>query len=247
MDERWAEVDTYFAERLAPSDPVLGAVLAANAEAGLPPHDVSPLQGRFLELMVRLTGASRILEIGTLGAYSTLWMARALPPGGRIVTLETDPRHAGVARANLALAGVADRVDLRAGPALETLPGLDDLAPFDLVFIDADKPSNPDYLAWALRLTRPGSLIVADNVVRGGAVADAASGDPRVHGIRRFTDLIAAEPRLIATAVQTVGSKGWDGFAIALVVDPHREPFPLAEKPGSALSQRRVGDDRGLD
>jgi predicted O-methyltransferase YrrM len=221
MQERWSQVDAYFAERLAPSDPVLDAVLAANKQAGLPPHDVSPLQGRFLDLMVRLTRAARILEIGTLGGYSTIWMARALPPGGRIVTLEADPRHAEVARANLTLAQVSGQVDLRVGPALASLPGVeeDGLAPFDLVFIDADKPSNPDYLAWALRLTRPGSLIIADNVVRGGAVADAASGDPSAQGVRRFTDLIAGEPRLIATAMQTVGSKGWDGFAMALVVN----------------------------
>jgi predicted O-methyltransferase YrrM len=220
MDERWSEVDAYFAGRLAPSDPVLDAVLAANAKAGLPPHDVSPLQGRFLELLVRMTRASRILEIGTLGAYSTIWMARALPEGGRIVSLESEPRHAAIARANLALAKVSGRVDLRIGPALESLRAVEEdaLAPFDLVFIDADKPSNPEYLAWALRLTRPGSLIIADNVVRDGAVVDASSGDPRVQGVRRFTDLIAGEPRLVATALQTVGSKGWDGFAIALVV-----------------------------
>ena len=221
MRARWTEVDAYFAARLAPSDLSLDAVLSANAAAGLPPHDVSPLQGRLLELLVRLTGAARILEIGTLGGYSTIRMARALPPGGRLVTLEADPRHAELARANLALAGVVDRVELRLGPALETLPILEDegLAPFDLVFVDADKPSNPDYLAWALRLTRPGSLIIADNVVRDGAVVDPGSDDPRVDGVRRFTERIAGEPRLLATAIQTVGSKGWDGFVLALVVD----------------------------
>ncbi len=220
MQEQWSAVDSYFAERLARSDAALDAALAANAAAGLPPHDVSPLQGRFLELLVRMTQASRVLEIGTLGGYSTIWMARALPPEGRLVTLEADVSHAKVARDNLHGAGMSERVDLRVGPALETLPRLEaeKLGPFDVVFIDADKPSNPDYLAWALRLTRPGSIIVGDNVVRDGAVADAMSADPRVQGVRRFTDLIADEPRLIATAMQTVGSKGWDGFAMALVV-----------------------------
>lgn len=222
MEERWALVDAYFGDRLTPADEVLDAVLAANAGADLPPHDVSPLQGRFLELMVRITRASRVLEIGTLGAYSAIWMARALPPGGRLVTLEADPHHAEVARFDLERAGVADRVDLRVGPALETLPAIhaDGTGPFDLVFIDADKPSNPDYLAWVLRLTRRGSIVIGDNVVRDGAVVDVASTDPRVLGVRRFTDLIAEDPRLIATAMQTVGSKGWDGFVLALVVAP---------------------------
>lgn len=220
MQERWAAVDAYFTDRLVPSDPVLDDVLAANAEAGLPPHDVSPLQGRFLHLLVRMLNARHVLEIGTLGGYSTTWMARALPDDGRIVTLEADPLHAEVARANLNQAGVADRVDLRVGRATATLPTIEaeKLGPFDLVFIDADKPSNPDYLAWALRLSRPGSVIIGDNVVRDGAVVDETSDDARVQGVRRFTDLMAAEPRLVATAVQTVGSKGWDGFAMALVV-----------------------------
>jgi predicted O-methyltransferase YrrM len=219
VDEQWSAVDHYFAAKLAPSDTALDAALAANAAASLPPHDVSPLQGRFLELMVRLTGATRVLEIGTLGAYSTIWMARALPVSGRIVTIEADPHHARVALANLQRAAVADRVDLLVGPALEVLPSIhaERPDPFDLVFIDADKPSNPDYLAWALRLTRPGSLIIADNMVRGGAVLDADSTDPRVLGVRRCVDFIADEPRLIATAMQTVGGKGWDGFAMALV------------------------------
>lgn len=223
VDEQWLAVDDYFAARLAPSDAAVYATLAANAAANLPPHDVSPLQGRFLELMVRITRATRVLEIGTLGAYSTIWMARALPMGGRIVTLEADPHHAHVALTNLERAAVADRVDLRVGPALEVLPSIyaERPEPFDLVFIDADKPSNPDYLAWALRLTRPGSLIIGDNVVRGGAVLDAHSTDPRVLGVRRFVDLIADEPRLIATAMQTVGGKGWDGFAMALVAAPN--------------------------
>ncbi|MEN6544154.1 O-methyltransferase [Parvibaculum sp.] len=220
ISSNWSAVDRYFADRLAPSDDILESVLAANAAAGLPPHDVSPLQGRFLELLVRLTRASRVLEIGTLGGYSTIWMARALSDDGRIVTLEADEAHATVARTNFERAGLSDRIDLRVGPALSTLPTLEGekQRPFDLVFIDADKPSNPDYLVWALKLTRPGSLIIGDNVVRDGAVIDAQSADPRVQGVRRFTDLLAEEPRLVATALQTVGSKGWDGFAMALVV-----------------------------
>jgi len=221
MQREWSAVDAFFTERLVPPDNGLAAVLTANAAAGLPPHDVSPLQGRFLEILVRLLRARRVLEIGTLGGYSTVCMARGLPDDGRIVTLEADPRHAAVARANFDRAGVAGRVDLREGPALDTLAGLGRTAgPFDLVFIDADKPSNPAYLAAALALTRPGSVILADNVVRDGAVADPADADPRVRGVRRFTELVAAEPRLVATALQTVGAKGWDGFALALVVDP---------------------------
>ena len=226
MQEAWTAVDAWFAARLAPADPQLEAVLAANARAGLPPHDVSPLQGRFLALLVRLTRAKRVLEIGTLGGYSTICMARALEPDGRIVTLEADPRHAETALANLAACGLGHMVDLRVGRALHLLPSLADAGanrpaadPFDLVFIDADKPSNPDYLGWALRLTRPGALIVADNVVRDGAVTDAESGDPRVQGVRRFTDRVAADPRLMATTLQTVGAKGWDGFLMALVLD----------------------------
>ena len=219
ISSNWSAVDRYFADRLAPSDDILDSVLVANAEAGLPPHDVSPLQGRFLELLVRLTCASRILEIGTLGGYSTICMARALT-GGSVVTLEANEKHAAVARGNFERAGLSDRIDLRVGPALSTLPALEseEQRPFDLVFIDADKPSNPDYLAWALKLTRPGSLIVADNVVRDGGVIDAQSADPSVQGVRRFTDMLAGEPRLVATVLQTVGAKGWDGFAMALVV-----------------------------
>lgn len=230
MHEQWAAVDAFFAERLAPPDPVLDAVLAANAAAGLPPHDVSPLQGRFLEILVRLTRARRVLEIGTLGGYSTIWMARALPADGRIVTLEADPHHAAVARANFARAGVGGQVELREGPALESLSALAHAREdaFDLVFIDADKPSNPQYLAQALALTRSGSVIVGDNVVRDGAVVEAGSADPRVQGVRRFAELLAAEPRVVATALQTVGVKGWDGFALALVVDP------AAQAPDSA-------------
>lgn len=215
----WTAVDGFFADRLLPADPGLEAALAANAAAGLPAHDVSPLQGRFLHLLARMLAARRILEIGTLGGTSAIWLARALPPGGRLVTLEADPRHAAVAAGNIARAGLADRVDLRIGAALDSLPALaaEGLGPFDLVFIDADKPNNPSYLNWALRLARPGTAILADNVVRGGAVLQPDSTDPRVQGVRAFLDLVAAEPRLQATALQTVGAKGWDGFVLALV------------------------------
>ena len=211
----WAEVDDHLAALLAPHDAALDAALAASDAAGLPPHGVSPLQGRLLELLARLQGARAILELGTLGGYSTIWLARALPAGGRLVTLEADPSYAEVARANLARAGLQAAVEVLAGPALETLPTL--TGPFDLVFIDADKRRNPEYLDWALALTRPGSLIVADNVIRGGAVADRGSADPSVRGVRRFLELLADEPRVRATAIQTVGAKGYDGFALALV------------------------------
>ena len=201
--QTWVEVDEYIGERL------LGDAPAVD-HADLPRHDVSPAQGALLELLARMVGARSILEIGTLAGYSTLWLARALPPGGRLVTLEADPHHAEVARANLA--GIAEVIH---GPALETLPTL--TGPFDLVFIDADKRSNAEYLEWALRLSRPGTVIVADNVIRDGAVADAASEDPSVVGVRAFFDAVAASPRLRATAIQTVGVKGYDGFALALV------------------------------
>lgn len=222
MQEQWSAVDAFFADRLVPPDPVLDEVLATNTAAGLPPHDVSPLQGRFLEILVRMTRARRVLEIGTLGGYSTIWMARALASGGQVVTLEAEPRHAAVARGNFARAGVADRIELIEGPAVNSLAALAHarVKSFDLVFIDADKPSNPEYLAYALSLTRAGSVIVGDNVVRDGAVTDAGCSDPRVQGVRRFTDLLAAEPRLVTTALQTVGLKGWDGFALALVIEP---------------------------
>jgi predicted O-methyltransferase YrrM len=224
MDEhRWTEVDRYIEDLLAAPDPVLDEVLSACEAAGLPPHNVSPAQGKLLMLLAQLCGARRILEIGTLGGYSAIWLARALPPDGKLVTLEADPRHAATARANIARAGLAARVELHLGPALDSLPRLaaEGAGPFDLVFIDADKPNNPAYLDWAIRLARPGTLIVADNVVRGGAVIDAASTDPSVQGIRRFNERLAAEPRLSATAIQTVGCKGYDGFALALVTaDP---------------------------
>jgi predicted O-methyltransferase YrrM len=218
--EQWTAVDRYFADHLVQSDPVLVAALEANVAAGLPPIDVTPNQGKLLQLLAQLCRARRILEIGTLGGYSTIWLARALPVGGRLVTLEAEPKHAEVARSNIARAGLTDVVDIRVGPALVTLSQLDEqrAGPFDLIFIDADKPNNPEYLTWALKLSRPGSLIIGDNVVREGAVLDAASRDASVQGIRRFLDMLAAEPRLSATALQTVGSKGYDGFAMALVV-----------------------------
>jgi predicted O-methyltransferase YrrM len=200
-------------------DPALDAALDASVAAGLPAINVSPNQGKLLQLLARMLGARTILEVGTLGGYSTIWLARALPADGRLVTLESDPKHAEVARANIARAGLSGIVDLRVGLAIETLPKLaaEGIGPFDLIFIDADKVSTADYFAWALRLSRRGSLIIVDNVVRKGAVVDAASEDAKVQGIRRFNDVLAAEPRVSATVIQTVGVKGYDGFAIALV------------------------------
>jgi predicted O-methyltransferase YrrM len=217
--EQWTAVDRYLTERLVEPDGALEAALAAGAAAGLPAHAVSPTQGKLLELLARLRGARTILEIGTLAGYSTIWLARALPADGRLVTLEAQRHYAEVARASIVRAGLADLVELRVGLAGDLLPQLaaEDGDPFDLIFIDADKASNAEYLAWSLKLSRPGTLIVADNVVRGGAVADPASDDPTVQGVRRFYDLLAAEPRLTATALQTVGEKGYDGFALALV------------------------------
>ncbi|MDX3803164.1 O-methyltransferase [Streptomyces sp. AK04-3B] len=222
MQQTWTAVDAYFNDLLVEEDDALRAAGAGSEAAGLPPHQVAPNQGKLLHLIARIQGARTILEIGTLGGYSTLWLARALPEGGRLVTLEADERHAQTAAANIAGAGLRDVVDLRVGKASDTLPLLaaelgDER--FDLVFIDADKPSNPLYLEWALRLTRPGGVIVGDNVVREGAVTDTASTDPRVQGVRTFTELIAQHPKLTATAVQTVGEKGYDGFVLALVTD----------------------------
>lgn len=215
----WSAVDTYFTERLVPSDAALDAALRESAAAGLPQHNVAPNQGKLLQILASMQGARKILEIGTLGGYSTIWLARALPPGGRVVTLEANPHHAAVAQKNIARAGLADLVDIRVGKAIETLPQLaqEGIAPFDFTFIDADKPGNPDYLTWALKLSRPGTVIVGDNVVRDGAVIDPTSTDSNVGGVRRFFDLIAANERLTATAIQTVGSKGYDGFVIAIV------------------------------
>jgi predicted O-methyltransferase YrrM len=206
-------VDEFLSARLLPADQVFEDLLRAAREAGLPAADVSPLQGRLLELLARMQHAERILEVGTLGGYSTLWLARG---GARVVTLEIDPRHAEVARANLDRAGVGDAVEILVGPALETLPGVE--GPFDLVFIDADKQSSADYLALALEKVRPGALIVVDNVVRGGALADLDDDEPRVVGSRRVVEAIAAEPRLLATGLQTVGVKGWDGMLLVLAV-----------------------------
>jgi predicted O-methyltransferase YrrM len=220
MDQTvWSQVDAYIGDRLLPHDAALEATLAANAAAGLPAIDVSPAQGRLLHLLVRMTGARRVLEIGTLGGYSTICMASALPQDGHLVTLEYDPHHAGVARANLARAGLSERVELRLGQGTDSLRTLEDerCPPFDLVFIDADKPGNPDYLEGALRLARAGTVIVLDNVVRGGAVVDAGSTDPSIVGTRAAFDYLAGHPRLSATALQTVGAKGYDGFAIAVV------------------------------
>jgi len=215
----WTAVDAYVAEQLIPPDAALDAALAANAAAGLPSIDVSPPQGKLLHLLARISGARRILEIGTLGGYSTIWLARALPADGRLVTLEFLPHHAETARRNVERAGLADRVEIRVGAAVETLPQLaaEGAGPFDLVFIDADKPSNPIYLDWAVRLSRPGTLIVLDNVVRDGAVADGTSTDANVLGSRAGLEFIGNHPSLEATALQTVGAKGYDGFAIALV------------------------------
>lgn len=217
--DQWTAIDHYLTDALLPHDAALEAALTASDAAGLPAIAVAPNQGRMLEIFARSIGAKRILEIGTLGGYSTIWLAKALPAGGRLISLEFDPRHAAVATANIADAGFADRVEVRVGRAVDNLPIIEREGggPFDLVFIDADKPSNPDYFAWALKLTAPGSLIIVDNVVRAGAVANPESRDPNVLGVRRMNELIAAEPRVMATAVQTVGSKGHDGFAMILV------------------------------
>ena len=217
-ERSWEAVEAWFDSRIMPADAVLEAALAAAADAGLPAIAVSPSQGRLLSLLARSIGARRILEVGTLAGYSAIWMARALPAGGQLVTCEIDPRHAEVAAGNIATAGLGEKVDIRLGPAAKTLEALAEppVEPFDLVFIDADKPANPRYLALALRLTHSGSLIVIDNVVRGGQVLDAVPNDS-ARGVQQVTELIAGEPRLEATAIQTVGSKGWDGFILARV------------------------------
>jgi len=217
--DQWSKVDRYITDLFVPSDPVLESALDASAAAGLPAHNVSPSQGKLLLLLALVQKAQTILEIGTLGGYSTIWLARALPKDGHLISLEVDPICAEVARANIARAGLADLVEVRLGPALDTLARLvtEDRTPFDLIFIDADKRNNPNYLTWALKLSRPGTLIIADNVIRDGSVLDSASDDPSVQGIRRFNKLVAAETRLSATAIQTVGNKGYDGFALVLV------------------------------
>ena len=217
--DTWAAVDHYITEHLIGEDPVLEAALQANADAGLPAIDVSPAQGKLLYLLARVHGARRVLEVGTLGGYSTIWLARAVPSDGRIVTLELEERHAAVARANLERAGFAELVDLRVGPALETLDGLvaAGTEPFDLVFIDADKARTPDYVARAIDLARPGTVVIADNVVRDGRLIDAATEDPGVRGNRRLHEQLAHDARLSATTIQTVGAKGYDGFTIGIV------------------------------
>jgi predicted O-methyltransferase YrrM len=220
-EELWTAVDGYLGNLLVSADPALETALAASAAAGLPAINVSPVQGKLLHLLARAIGARNVLEIGTLGGYSTIWLARALPDGGHVISLEADPKHAEVARANIARAELDTRIEVRLGMALDLLPGLVEGAePFDFVFIDADKPNNAAYFDWALKLSRPGSIIVVDNVVRGGDVIAADSDSPTVHGVRHFLERLAAEPRVSATAVQTVGGKGYDGFAIALVASP---------------------------
>lgn len=218
--ETWAAVDEYVQEALVRQDEILKTALRASEEAGLPPIQVSPAQGKMLHLLAQSIGAESILEFGTLGGYSTIWLARALSAGGRLITLEADPRYAEIARRNVERAGLGDAVDLRVGPALETLPVLDreDAGPFDLVFIDADKVHTPDYFAWSLERCRPGALIVADNVVRDGLLVDPDCEDPAIVSQRTFHEMLAAEPRVEATTIQTVGAKGYDGFTLALVV-----------------------------
>lgn len=218
-EDLWSKVDRYISDALVKPDPALEAALAASEAAGLPAINVSPNHGKLLHILARLVNARAILEIGTLGGYSTIWMARALQPGGRLITLEFDPKHAEVAKANIARAGLERVVDIRVGVALESLPAIaaEQIGPFDLIFIDADKVSAPDYFQWALKLSRVGSLIVVDNVVRKGEVANATTDDPAVRGMRRYIEVAAAEPRVIVTALQTVGCKGYDGFSIALV------------------------------
>jgi predicted O-methyltransferase YrrM len=216
---QWTAVGRYITNLFVPPDPALDAALQATADAGMPLINVAPNQGKLLHVLALAHGARSMLEIGTLAGYSTIWLARALPAGGRLITLEVDPKHAAVARANIARAGLADVVDLRLGRALDTLPQLaaDGAGPFDLVFIDADKPNTTAYFEWALKLTRHGSLIIADNVVRDGAVIDADSSDASVQGVRRFNAALAAESRVTASVIQTVGSKGYDGLAFAIV------------------------------
>lgn len=213
------DVDGFLTDTLIGPDPALAAALAAQQEAGLPAIEVSPVTAKLLHLLVRISGARRVLEIGTLGGYSTIWLARALPEGGHVVTIEAEERNAGIARGNLARAGVADRVDVRVGRGLDVLPSLIGEEPFDLVFVDADKESNPGYLNWAARLGRPGTVVVLDNVVRAGAVADPPPGDSKVAGAHAGVVMLGEDPRFDATALQTLDRKGWDGLAIAILTD----------------------------
>lgn len=216
MQDQWTAVDSYFSELLVTVDDVLEAALRESEAAGLPAIHVAPNQGKFLNLLAQVQQARMILEIGTLGGYSTIWMGRALPADGHLVTLEADPKHAEVALSNIKRAGLADKVTIHIGKALDTLPTLNHT--FDMIFIDADKPSNPYYWEWALKLSRPGTLIIADNVVRRGLVIDAETDDPNVQGTRKLAELVGSDPRVTATAVQTVGSKGYDGFLMARVL-----------------------------
>lgn len=215
----WSAVDAFIDSSIVQEDDALRAARASIADAGLPQISVAGNQGKLLWILARLQRARRVLEIGTLGGYSTIWLARAVAPDGRVITLEAEPKHAEVARANLARAGVASMVEVRVGKALDILPGVAPNAPFDLIFIDADKPNIPEYFKWALRLTRPNGLILVDNVVRDGALADASSTDPSVVGVRRLHELLSTESRVSATTIQTVGSKGYDGLTLALVND----------------------------
>jgi predicted O-methyltransferase YrrM len=218
--EKWTAVERYITDHLLLTDSDLDAALEDSAKGGLPPINVSPNMGKLLQLLARIQGARTILEIGTLGGYSTIWLARALPVNGHLITVEAEPKHAKIAQANIARAGLAHIVELRLGQASDILPQLaaERRGPFDFIFIDADKDNNSLYFAWALKLSRRGSLIIVDNVVRDGAVIDAASGNASIQGVRRFIDLLAADPRVTATAIQTVSSKGYDGFLIALVI-----------------------------
>ncbi|MDU0368094.1 O-methyltransferase [Microbacterium sp. KSW4-17] len=214
------DVDAFLTETLVGSDPALDAALRAQHDAGMPAIEVAPVNAKFLHLLARIAGARRVLEIGTLGAYSTIWLARAVGAHGRVVTIEAEPANAAVARANLERAGVAERVDILLGRGTDVLPTLDGGDPFDLVFIDADKESNTRYLDWAARLGRPGTVVVLDNVVRGGEVADAGTADSKVQGARRGVEMLGSDPRFDATALQTLDRKGWDGIAVAIIVDP---------------------------
>jgi len=219
-EKTWTEVDRYISGLLIPHDAAMQAALEASAAAGLPDIQVSACQGKLLRLLIQMHGARRVLELGTLGGYSTLWLAGGLPVGGQLITVESEAKHAAVALENIARAGFADKVEVRVGPALKILPQLaaEEPEPFDLIFIDADKENYPEYFKWALRLSRKGSVIIADNVVRNGAVIDPNHSDPRVRAVRHFYELVAGEPRVTATAIQTVGTKGYDGFAIAIVI-----------------------------
>lgn len=219
VEDLWTEVDQYFSHKLIPSDPILESALEDSVTAGLPAIAVSPNQGKLLQILAQITGARSILEIGTLGGYSTIWLARALPVGGRLITLEVDPKHAEVAKANVSRAGLKEVVDVRIGDALTTLPKIaaEERGPFDLIFIDADKEHIPEYFDWALKLARAGTLIIVDNVVRDGGVIDPDSTDPRIQGVRRFVEQLRTTSGARGTAIQTVGVKGYDGFAIVLV------------------------------